>query len=174
MMAIDYGIEPCTLKDIHQLQTLSIKTFGDTFGNDNSDDNMQHYFEDAYSVEQLTTEIKNPDSFTYFLKVDNKIAGYLKLNIDSAQTEDIGPKSLEIQRIYVDTDYKHHGFGRHLFEKAISVAIEHHKQFIWLGAWEHNLNSLEFYEHLGLKPFGEHVFDLGGDKQRDILLKKVI
>ncbi|MHA8110428.1 GNAT family N-acetyltransferase [Lactobacillaceae bacterium Melli_B4] len=173
-MAIDYVIEPCTIKDISKLQTLSIKTFGDTFGDDNTYDNMQRYFEDAYSIEQLSNEIQNPDSFTYFIKVDHKIAGYLKLNIDAAQTEDIGPYSLEIQRIYIDTEYKHHGLGRKLFEKAIAVATDHHKTFVWLGAWEHNLNALEFYEHLGFKPFSDHIFDLGGDKQRDILLKKVI
>lgn len=41
--------------------------------------------------------------------------GYLKLNIDAAQTEAKGPAYLEIQRIYFDKAYQGGGRGKSLF-----------------------------------------------------------
>jgi hypothetical protein len=49
----------------------------------------------------LLKEIQNPDSYFYLFKKDGELAGYLKLNINDAQTEAKGPTMLEIERIYV-------------------------------------------------------------------------
>jgi ribosomal protein S18 acetylase RimI-like enzyme len=45
---------------------------------------------------------------------------------------------------------------------------------IWLGVWEHNHNSIAFYEQWGFETFGKHVFRLGNDDQNDLLMKKKI
>ena len=55
-----------------------------------------HNFAENYNLDILTTEFHNPESFHYFYKVKGQIVGYLKLNIDAAQTEAKGPAYLEI------------------------------------------------------------------------------
>ncbi|NLA43929.1 GNAT family N-acetyltransferase, partial [Candidatus Saccharibacteria bacterium] len=39
------------------------------------------------------------------------------------------------------------------------------------GVWEHNDKAIRFYEKLGFRPFGEHLFMLGSDPQTDLLMR---
>jgi ribosomal protein S18 acetylase RimI-like enzyme len=41
---------------------------------------------------------------------------------------------------------------------------------IWLGVWEHNPRAIAFYRKCGFSVVGDHVFMLGQDQQRDLIL----
>ena len=43
---------------------------------------------------------------------------------------------------------------------------------VWLGVWEKNPRAIAFYKKFGFEQIGEHVFLLGSDPQRDIILHK--
>ncbi|MEJ6399931.1 GNAT family N-acetyltransferase [Nicoliella lavandulae] len=167
-------IEQCTVNDVRQLQTISRQTFTDTFGAENTPADLARYLESAYNIDKLTKEVQDPNSFFYFIRIGQTVAGYLKLNIDDAQSEAMGSDTLEIERIYIDKEFKHQGLGGMLFNKAISEAKQHNKHKVWLGVWEHNEDAKGFYEHKGFHPFSDHVFTVGTDKQRDILMEKLI
>ncbi len=57
-------------------------------------------------------------------------------------------------------------------QKAVSIAVERHKKYIWLGVWEKNENALRFYKKKGLYEIGTHTFVMGEDKQTDYILSK--
>ncbi len=59
-----------------------------------------NFFKDNYTVEKFTQEINHVDSFHYFYQEDGANVGYIKMNINSAQTEEMGETYLEVQRIY--------------------------------------------------------------------------
>jgi hypothetical protein len=44
-------------------------------------------------------------------------------------------------------------------------------KYLWLGVWDRNSNARQFYAKNGFMPFGSHMFMLGNDEQKDILLK---
>lgn len=69
---------------------------------------------------------------------DGEPAGYLKLNIDEAQSEDTGADTLEIERIYLSSRYHRNGLGKHLINHALANAAQHNKTRVWLGVWEKN------------------------------------
>ena len=54
----------------------------------------------------------------------------------------------------------------------MEVAKEQEKSSVWLGVWEKNDAALNFYKKLGFEAVGEHVFQLGDDPQRDIIMQK--
>ena len=60
---------------------------------------------------------------------------------------------------------------RKSFTKAIELSITEKLPFLWLGVWEKNLSAIRFYEKNGFTAFGEHIFMLGTDPQRDVLMK---
>lgn len=165
-------IKPVTLNQLVQLQKISQQTFLDTFGSDNTATNMQTYLDNAYNTVKLTNELKNPNSFFFFACSDKAILGYIKLNIDNAQTEKMTQNALEIERIYVKKEYKHQRIGTQLFQKALDLAKSQQKNSIWLGVWENNIAALKFYNKLGFEQIGEHVFQLGDDSQRDLIMQK--
>lgn len=165
-------IKAVTLEQLSLLAEISRQTFMDTFAADNSAANMQDYLEGAYGSDTLRRELQNPKSFFYFACDNKKLLAYLKLNIGTAQSEEIAQNALEIERIYVKKEYKHQGIGTLLFQKALEVAKEQEKSSVWLGVWEKNDAALNFYKKLGFEAVGEHVFQLGDDPQRDIIMQK--
>ncbi|OLS33436.1 GNAT family N-acetyltransferase [Bacillus sp. MRMR6] len=167
-------IKKCTVEDLHKLQEISVETFNDTFKHQNSPENMKAYMEKAFNLPQLEKELTNNSSKFFFVYFNDEVAGYLKVNIDDAQSEEMGDESLEIERIYIRTQFQKHGLGKYLFNKAMEMATEHNKKKIWLGVWEKNENALAFYRKMGFVQTGAHAFYMGDEEQTDFIMEKMI
>ena len=165
-------IKKCTLKDLHELQAISIETFTETFKDQNSPEDLQAYLEKAYDLGKLEQELAVPSSSFFFIYSDQEVAGYLKLNTDDAQTESMGDDSLEVERIYIRKAFQKYGFGKLLMNKTIELATELNKKNIWLGVWEENDNAIAFYRKKGFVQTGSHSFFMGDDEQVDLILVK--
>jgi len=157
--------------EILLLHTISCSTFSEAFSEVNTPDDMQLYLQNTMSLERLSEELENPFSEFFFIEVDGKVEGYLKLNYASAQTEIFDENSTEIERIYVSKKNYSKGLGQVLLNTAFEQAALHQSGYIWLGVWEHNTKAIAFYHRNGFVKFGEHPFMLGNDKQTDILMK---
>lgn len=158
-------------EEVDLLVTLARDTFVAAFGQYNTDSDMNQYLDDRVTVEYMSKELDTDGSFFYFAKMNGTLTGYLKLNIDQAQNEPLGPKSLEIERIYIESTYQGQGIGQRLMDFAIARAKAWNKSTIWLGVWDRNPGAIKLYERNGFQPFGRHDFQLGDDLQTDILMK---
>ncbi|WP_288572036.1 GNAT family N-acetyltransferase [uncultured Weissella sp.] len=168
-------IKKLDLTDINELQKVSVETFYDTFADQNTEKNMQDYLSNSYNFETLTEELKNKNSFFYFvLNDEDNIMGYLKLNINDAQSEDDFENALEIERIYIRKEFQKQGLGKVLYNIALTKATELEKQRIWLGVWEFKQSAKAFYQHLGFEFVGSHIFNMGADPQTDLIMVKSI
>ena len=170
-MEINIKIEQINHHHIEALQQIGRQTFSETFAESNSAENMAKYLEEAYSFEKLNEEINNPNSFFYFAMLDEKVIGYLKLNMGGSQTELKDNDALEIERIYVLKEFHGKKVGQFLFDKAITIAKEQQVAYVWLGVWEENKRALQFYTKNGFVEFDQHVFLLGDEAQTDIMMK---
>ena len=167
-------IKPVSIDDAATLLELSRKTFFDAFLHQNNAADMEAYAKTAFTLQKFETELINPNSQFYFALIDETIAGYIKLNYSTAQTELQDPASLEIERIYVLNEFQGQQVGKQLIEFAIPIAIDKNLRFVWLGVWEHNTKAIKFYKSKGFEQFGSHPFMLGNDKQTDILMRLVL
>ena len=165
-------VRHCRIGDLASLRDIAIQTYTDTFARDNTPENNAAYIAGAFSSEKLREELRNPASSFYLAVEGGEVIGYLKLNEAPAQTELNDARSLEIERIYVAEAFHGLGCGKRLLEKAIAIAGERGKDYVWLGVWEKNGRAIRFYEKHGFQRCGEHVFQLGGDKQLDYLMRK--
>lgn len=167
-------IKQCTLEDSRKLQQISYETFTDTFEHQNSPENMNTYLERAFNLQQLEKELANPSSQFFFVYFNQEVAGYLKVNTNDAQSEEMGDESLEIERIYIKNNFQKHGLGKYLLNKAVEIALEHNLKKIWLGVWEKNENALAFYHKMGFLQTGSHSFYMGDEEQTDYIMTKII
>lgn len=167
-------LEECSLANLKKLQEISIETYNDTFKDQNSPDNMKAYLERAFHDHQLEQELTNVDSAFYFIYDDEEVAGYLKVNVNDAQSEQMGDESLEVERIYIRHKFQGKGLGKYLINKAMEVAIAHNKISIWLGVWEKNDHAIGFYKKLGFVQTGAHSFYMGDEKQMDLIMTKTL
>lgn len=168
------NIRKCKIEDLDILRKISVETFKDTFQEQNSPENMKSYLDRAFDLKQLEKELLNECSEFYFINLNEDITGYLKLNINEAQSEKMGNDSLEVERIYVRRKFHKQGLGKSLINKAIDIAREQNKEKIWLGVWEKNENAIAFYEKLGFVQTGAHSFYMGDEEQIDIIMTKVL
>lgn len=168
------NIKKCTLKDLHQLQEISYETFNETFKDQNSPENMIAYLERAFNLNQLEKELSNISSEFFFVYFDIEVAGYLKINSNDAQSEEMGVEALEIERIYIKTKFQKHGLGKYLLNKAMEIAMERNKKEIWLGVWEKNENAIAFYKKMGFVQTGVHSFHMGDEEQMDFIMTKTL
>ena len=157
--------------EISALQKISKDTFVEAFSNQNTEENMRKYLEENLSIQQLTNELLNSESSFYFARMDEKIIGYLKVNFGKAQTDFKEDDSIEIERVYVLSEFHGKDVGKKLLDKAIEISREKNAKSVWLGVWEKNYKAIRFYQKNGFLEFGEHPFILGDDIQTDILMK---
>ena len=157
--------------EINALQKISKDTFVEAFSKQNTEENMRKYLEENLSIQQLTNELLNSESSFYFARMDEKIIGYLKVNFGKAQTDFKEDDSIEIERVYVLSEFHGKDVGKKLLDKAIEISREKNAKSVWLGVWEKNYKAIRFYQKNGFLEFGKHPFILGDDIQTDILMK---
>lgn len=167
-------IVQCTVNDTDTLLRLSYRTFYEAFEAQNTAENMKAYSDSAFTAEKIRKELSHPDSRFYFIYSNETLAGYLKVNINSAQSEPMGPDALEVERIYVLQEYHKQGLGKALLNYAHDIARQLNKNKIWLGVWEKNENAIGFYKKQGFKKSGSHSFFMGDDEQTDIIAEKIL
>lgn len=165
-------IRKCTPDDAVEVQQIGWKAYQETFAAMNSKETMAAYRNEAFEIDKIKNELLNPASYFYFVEVEGQLAGYLKVNAASAQTELQDPLSLEVERIYVLQAFQKMGLGRRLMEHAIEVALEKGKKYLWLGVWEKNCKAIQFYEKLGFTQIGIHDFVMGDEIQKDYMMRK--
>ena len=168
------NIKKCNVEDLPKLLEISYETFNETFKKQNSPENIKAYLERAFNLKQLEKELSNISSQFFFVYLNNEVAGYLKININDAQSEEISDESLEIERIYIKRKFQKHGLGMYLLNKAIEIAMEFNKKKIWLGVWEKNENAIAFYEKMGFVQTGSHSFYMGNEEQVDFIMTKIL
>lgn len=164
-------VKRVTQDNIKELQAISKKTFVDTFSATNTEENMSKYLNENLSLEKLSDELNNSNSEFYFAVSDNNIIGYLKVNFAHSQTELKDNNAIEIERIYVLHEFHGKEVGQLLYNKAIQIAKSVNAKYIWLGVWEKNPRAISFYKKNGFIEFDKHIFNLGDDKQTDIIMK---
>jgi len=167
----DIIVKRVMLNDIEQLQKIGRQTFYETFSAANSEENMSKYLDEEFSIEKLTTELKDNNSEFYFATLDDDVIGYLKLNFGQSQTEIKDDKAIEIERIYVLRSFHGKSVGQILYDRAMHIARLRNADFVWLGVWEENPRAINFYKKNGFVEFDKHVFKLGNDEQTDIMMK---
>ncbi|MCL4147483.1 UNVERIFIED_CONTAM: hypothetical protein GTU68_042397 [Idotea baltica] len=168
-MYINYKL--LTPADITDLKQISVETFTAAFASQNTPDNMSNYLDQAFNEDRLMEELNNPNSSFYFAKDQAKTIGYMKVNVDHAQTDLIGLGGMELERIYVMPSHQGKGVGRHMLDQVLSLARNNQKLFVWLGVWDQNLSAIGFYNKYGFNTIGSHEFMLGSELQTDYIMR---
>ncbi|WP_109300690.1 N-acetyltransferase [Aquimarina sp. AU474] len=159
-------------QDNLKLLEIGYQTFYDAFGPPvNTEENIQEYLKEKFTLDQINKELAEPDSEFYFALIDTQIVGYIKVNFNDAQTEKIQGNGLEIERIYIVKMHQGKNFGQILFNSCLNIAENRNVDFIWLGVWDQNTRAIRFYERNNFKIFGKHQFVLGTEIQTDMMMR---
>jgi len=153
---------------------VSRETFYDSFASQNTPENMDKFMTTQFSREMLMKEVGDPRHVFLIAYNGKLVSGYAKLQQSENPPGLPATPAIEISRIYVVKEEIGTGVGSMLMQRCLDISREMGKQAIWLGVWEHNHKAISFYRKWKFEKFGDHVFILGDDPQRDWLMSRGI
>jgi ribosomal protein S18 acetylase RimI-like enzyme len=170
----DLTIRRANREDASLLVELGARTFAETFATDNSPEDMAAYLAASFNLAQQMAELVDPPSTFLIAEVGGLAVGYAKLHAGEPAEGVDGAKPVELVRLYVSREWLGRGVGEALMRACIDEARQAGHSSIWLGVWERNDRAQAFYRKWNFRTVGEHVFQLGSDPQRDILMERAV
>lgn len=168
------SVRRATLDDANLLAELGARTFRETFAADNTAEDMATYLASHFTSAQQMAELNDPASTFLIAEVGGVAAGYAKLYADEPAEGIEGAKPIELVRLYASQEWLGRGVGGALMHACLDEARSAGYETIWLGVWERNARAQAFYRKWDFRAVGEHMFQLGSDSQRDILMERMI
>jgi len=160
--------------DAEQLSLLAERTFRDTFGAMNTAEDMDLHCRTSYSEMIQVGEISNPNMVTLVSEEEGRLVGFAQLRWAGAPNCVLAKSPGEIQRLYVVSDWHGKGIAQDLMNACIEELRGHGSDVVWLGVWERNPRAIAFYKKFEFVEVGDHVFPLGSDLQRDIVMARSV
>ena len=168
------AIRRATPGDAALLAELAARTFAEAFAADNRPEDMAAYLASAFSPEQTASELSDPRSTWLLAEIGGAPAGYAKLHAGAAPSCVRGPRPVELSRLYAAREWLGRGVGAALMRACLEEARRGGHRTIWLGVWEHNTRARAFYRKWDFRDAGTQPFQLGSDRQTDVVMERAL
>jgi len=167
-------IRKANQSDAKQLSQLAETTFRDAFSTANSAEDIALHCRSNYSESIQAVEIANPSMSTLLSEDEDRLVGFAQLRWGATPECVLAKAPGEIQRLYVVSDWHGKGVAQDLMSACIEEMKCRGSDVVWLGVWERNLRAISYYKKFGFVDVGDHVFLLGRDPQRDIVMARSV
>jgi ribosomal protein S18 acetylase RimI-like enzyme len=172
MMPAAIRIRRASEDDALDLSVLAENTFRTAFADLNTVENMQLHCAASYGYALQLAEIRQSNRETWVAEVDAGLAAYVQLRFGATSPMISGERPVEIQRFYVDASRHGRGLAHQLMTHVIARAEAAGSSVLWLGVWERNPRALGFYRKWGFEVVSDHIFTVGKDPQRDLIMRR--
>ena len=167
-------IRMAKLSDARALANLAEQTFRDTFADTNTAQDMDLHCQNTYGQAIQLAEIKNPEVVTLVAEDSSQLVAYAQVRWAEVEPCVSGSSPGEIHRLYVDRDWHGKGLAPTLMDACLKALKARGSDVAWLGVWEHNPRAMAFYRKFGFEAVGDHVFPVGNDPQRDVIMMRLL
>lgn len=170
---MEWMIRRAVAADAVELSELAERTFRDAFSSQNTAENMDLHCAATFSPALQSAEIGNPGILTLVAESDGKLVAFAQVHLDpkTPACVPVAP-AVELNRLYVERSFHGKGLAGELMAEVLQRAEQQGAVAVWLGVWEHNPRAIRFYQRSGFVEVGDHVFVVGTDPQRDVLMMR--
>jgi len=156
------------------LAVIGAETFVDSFGADNTPEDVAAHLNATFSPEKQAAELADPNSRLLIAEVDGEAAGYARLQFGRAPAAVVARRPVEIVRFYARKQWIGRGVGSRLMAACLDEARMAGCDLIWLGVWEQNPRAIAFYTKWDFVEVGSQTFRLGSDLQHDLVMVRAV
>lgn len=170
-----FQIRHANARDAAALAEFGARTFSETFGVDNTAEDMRLHLASAWSPPLQLAEIEDPriDTLLAFSN-EGALAAFAQLRADYAPSAVPTQRAFEIKRFYVDRPWHGSGLAREMMNEVEALARRRGARELWLGVWERNPRAQAFYRKCGFEKVGTQIFVVGTDPQTDhVMLRRL-
>ena len=174
MISQKFSICRATPDDSSLIADIGASTFEASFGANNRLEDMEQYLSLSFSKAHIEVQLAEPSTIFLLAYEDCKAVGYVMLRVSKKPMVVIGPKPVELVRLYIEEEIIGKGYGSALMNSCLKEAKKNGRRTIWLGVWEKNLRAIRFYEKWGFTKLGTKEFVLGSDLQNDHIMARPV
>lgn len=168
------AVRPATPADAALLAELGERTFRETFAADNRPQDLEAYLAASFSPARQAVELAEARSTFWIAELDGVAIGYAQLRAGEPPPCVHGERPIELVRLYVAKPWLGRGVGELLMRTCVETSRGSGWRTMWLGVWERNVRAQAFYRRWQFSAVGDHVFQLGSDPQRDLLMERAL
>lgn len=161
-----------TPADAARLAAFGRKTFSETFGPDNTAEDLRLHLDRTFSPDKQAAELADPEWTTLLQECDGELAGYAQVRMHDSPASVTTPAPIELLRFYVDAKWHGQGLAAQLMKAVFEAAATHGARSVWLCVWQENPRAIAFYGKQGFITVGSQVFILGTDRQLDWVMAR--
>ncbi len=163
-------IRKAEVADALALAQLQERTFRDTFEHSCTPEDMALHCAAHYGEVLQRRDTLDPNIDVLVCDGGGRLAGYAQVRRGYVPDCVVAERPVEIQRFYILKDFHGQGLAHDLMTASLAICEGHGADQVWLGVWEHNPRAIAFYAKWDFAEVGSHVFPLGTDPQRDIVM----
>lgn len=156
-------------EDAEALAAFSAASFSDTFAHLYPPAHLAAYLEEKYFPARQRAEIEDAGTRYRLAFEGAALIGYCKSGALTLPVATDGENALELHRLYVAEAVKGAGVARTLMDDALAWMRGRGARAVYLSVWENNERAQRFYRRYGFEHVGEHVFMVGGTRDRDFI-----
>ncbi len=167
-------IRRAKVEDAEALSRLAERTFRDAFVAQNDPADIELHCQEHFNRDAQERELLDPNIVTIVAEPGGDLAGYAQVRLFSPKACVRAVRPAELQRLYVSRAWQGRGLAQDFMTEILAAATAGGSDCIWLSVWEHNPRAIAFYRKYAFEVAGEHVFVVGTDRQRDLVMTLAI
>jgi len=171
---IEATIRRAVPADAARLAEFGARSFSETFGAENTAEDMALHLARTYGPAIQSAEIDDPNMTTIIAESGSRIVGFAQLRVGPPPESVVGTSPIELLRFYVDRSWHGRGLASTLMVVVDQEASRRGATVIWLCVWERNERAKAFYRKCGYVDVGSKAFILGTDRQTDRVFSRTV
>lgn len=160
--------------DAAHLARISAATFALACPSTNSKKDLNICIQTELCESRFTEHLKTPLKSFFIASVSGSEASYLLLSIGDYPEELVAAKLLELQLIYVLSEFQGLGVAAALMSKVFRHSAAASCDVLWLGVSKHDHRRISFYLKYYFQRAGELSFRVGDDIHVDLIMSCLV
>lgn len=153
-------LEKVSIKEIDRLQNICIEAYTKNFAHHWDKNGLEIYLEQQFNLNRIKADLNNPTLNYYFIKVNEKPIGFIKLNLSVSFDNYSKHEAAELEKMYVLPEMKGQGIGKKALSAIIQEIKDIGKKVFFLCVIDTNTPAIKFYEKLGFEYHSKTSLDI--------------
>lgn len=156
--------------DVPELAALGTSVFLATYGDTTASDDIEPHVAGHFSERAIAAALAESNVRYLLASSGKRCAGFVKIVDGDVPPAVPVPNALEVQQLYVSTDFQRMGVGRVLMDTAVGHSKACGAGGIWLSVWTEADWATSFYSGYGFRALGQVPFTIGTTEYIDYLM----
>ncbi len=156
--------------DIDALSSVGTDSFLHAYAGTSEPMALAEHMDEIFGAASIAEEMAKPECAYKLALIGDTATGLLKLRSGNPPGERTRRRLIEVQQLYVHSDYQGYGVGRALIDAAVRHARDEAYDAIWLQVWSRADWAIPFYERNLFARVGEMPYYIGDQAYEDWLM----